>query len=118
MAVVDVVGGELDDGAGFDIATWRDVVGDAGGHRAEGFAITVVVGVDEADGQLGAHGGDELADFTGLVGAQGELLVDLWSDGAVGVVPGVVDAALDEVAEPGLGEEVVDVGLAERWRRR
>ena len=40
--VSDVFCGELDDGAGFDVAAWVDVMADAGGHGAEGAALAVV----------------------------------------------------------------------------
>ena len=98
--VADVLGGELDDRAGLDGAAGGDVVADAGGHRAERLALVVVVGVDDGDGQLGAHVDDELADAPGLFRGEGEFRVDFRADGTVGVIPGVVDAALDEAAEP------------------
>ena len=68
---VDIFFGELDDGAGFDVAAGADVVADAGGHGAEGLALVVVVGVDEGDGGFGALFDDEFADAEELVGSEG-----------------------------------------------
>jgi hypothetical protein len=48
-----------------------------------------------------------------LGGGKGELFVDLGADGAVGVIPGVVDTHVDEFLQPLAGEEVIDIGLAE-----
>ena len=89
------------------------MVADAIGHGAERLALVVVVGIDDGDGQLGPHVDDEAAHLGDLIRREGELGADLGPDGAVGVIPGVVDAHVDEAAQPGLGEEVVDVRLAE-----
>ena len=89
------------------------MVADAVGHGAEGLAVVIVVGVHDGDGHLGAHVDDEFAHLGDLLGREGEVGADLGADGAVGVIPGVVHAHVDESAQPFLGEEVVDVGLAE-----
>ena len=113
VAGADAFLGELDDGAGLDGAGGADVVADAIGHGAERLALVVVVGIDDGDGQLGPHVDDEAAHLGDLIRREGELGADFRPDGAVGVIPGVVDAHVDEAAQPGLGEEVVDVRLAE-----
>src|SRR6185503_7813978 len=43
VVVADGFGGELDDGAGFDVAARADVVTHAGGHGAEGLALVVPI---------------------------------------------------------------------------
>jgi len=69
--VADIFACELDDGAGFDVAAWADVVADACGHGAEGLTFVIVVGVDDGDGDGGAFFDDEAADAGDLVGSEG-----------------------------------------------
>ena len=85
---------------------------DAGGHRTKRLAVVVVVGVDDGDGHLRPSLDHELADADELVRTQGELRVHLRSDWPVSVIPDVVHAALDEFLQPLLGQEFVDVRLA------
>jgi hypothetical protein len=47
--VANVLGGELDDGAGLDAAGGSDMMADAGAHGAERLALVIVVGVDDGD---------------------------------------------------------------------
>ena len=114
--VADVLGGKLDDGAGLDVAFRPDVVGDAGAHRAEGFAVASVVGVHDADGHLRPHLDDEAADLDELLGSERELGVHLRPDGAEGVKPDVVRAKFDQLSQPLLGAKVADIGLAHARR--
>ena len=66
-----------------------------------------------AMGGFGALSTTKLRTCRDLLGREGEFGVDLRADGAVGVIPGVVDARVDERAQPRFVEQVVDVGLAE-----
>ena len=112
-SVADILGGELNDGAGFDCAGRGNVVRDPVGHGAEGFAFSVVVGVDDAERQLHTHIHDKFTDAAGLLRGEREILIRLWPNGAVGVIPGVVNATIDQLSQPRFGEEIVDIGAAE-----
>ena len=85
-------------------------------HGAEGFSFTVVVGIDDPDGEFDPHVNDKFANLKGLLRSEGQLVMNLWSDGTVSVIPGVVNAAIDQLAQPFLGEKVVDVRLAKACR--
>ena len=111
-AVADGLGRELDDRAGLDVPAGADVMADAGRHRAERLALIVPVRVDDGDRQPRPHLHDEAADGEHLLGPQRQLRVRLRADHAVGVEPDVVDAHLDQPAQPGFGHEL-DVGLAD-----
>src|SRR5690606_19674731 len=52
-------------------------------------------------------------DAPGLFGREGESFVRLRTDRTIGVIPSIMNAPVDQLAQPGLGEEVVDVALAE-----
>ena len=116
--VADIVGSELDNRTRLNASVWRDVVADAGRHWAECFTVVIVVGIDEGDWKLGSHVDDELPNLACLIRAQCEFLMDLWANRAVGVIPGVVDPAIDQSAQPLLSEQIVDVGLAQARRKR
>ena len=105
--------GELNDRTRLQSARGADVMADSGGHGAEGLAIVIVIGIDDGDWHLSAHAGDEAPHFRDLVGAQGELVVDLRSHGPVGVIPGVMNAHVDEFLQPLAAEQIINVGLAE-----
>ena len=110
--VADVFRGELDDGAGLDVAARADVMRDAVAHRAERLAAVIVVGVNHRDGHLCAHLDDEAAHAHELIRAQRERGIHLRADGAVGVIPHVMRADFDQLAQPFLGAEFVNVRLA------
>lgn len=108
----DVFGGKLDDRAGLQATSGSDMMADTGGHGAEGLPVVVIVGIHDRDGHLAAHLGDEAPDLGDLIGCQRQLFIDLRADGTVGVIPGVVDAHIDELLQPVTREEVIDIALA------
>ena len=93
------------------------MVTDAVGCGTQSFAIAVVVGVNDAEREFHPHVDHELANPAGLFGREGEFLMNLRSNRPVGVIPGVVNAAIDQRAQPVLGQEIVDVRLAEAGRQ-
>ena len=111
--VVDVFFGKLDDRAGLDVTTRADVVADARSHGAEGLAFVVVVGVYDGNGGFGALLDDKFPHLDQLIRTQGQFRRDFGPDGAVGVIPRVVDAPVDQAVQPFFREEIVNIGLAE-----
>ena len=65
-----------------------------------------------AIGSLRAHLHDEASQTADLIGPERELGRWVRTDHAVGVEPDVVNAHVDQAAQPGLAHQVVDVGLA------
>ena len=116
VAITNVVGGKLNDGARLDGSARGDVMTDAGGHRTQRLSVTIVVGIDEPDGQLGPHFDHEAAHLFDLFWAQRQLFIHVGTDDAVGMVPGVVHTALNQGAEPIFRQAGVDIGLAETGR--
>ena len=113
LAVADRFGRKLDGRAGFNIAIGRDMVADARRRGAQRIAIVIPVGIDQHDGFLAPHLHEESAKADDLLCGQRQLSVGALACGAIDVVPGVEDVAVDEFVEVFLGEQVVDIGLAE-----
>ena len=111
--VADVFLGELNDRARLDCAPRADVMADASRGRAKRLTVVHVIRIDHGDRFLGAHFHNKLANLELLLGREAELLIGLWADGAVGVVPCVHHPEIDEFIEPFLTQEIVDVGLAQ-----
>lgn len=112
-SIVDRLGGELDDGARLDIAGRSDVVREAGHGGAEGLALSVVVGIDDDDWFVDARVDDELAHAAEFFGGEGEFGRAFGSNHAVDVEPAVHDSHGDEFVDPGIAEEVIDIGFAD-----
>lgn len=89
---------------------------DAGRHRTQRLPVTVVISVDQPDGQLSPHFDDEAAHLFDLFRAQRQLFIHIRADDAVGVVPSVVHAAFNQGAEPIFRQAGIDIGLAETGR--
>ena len=65
---------ELDDGARLDVAPGVDVVGDAGGRRAQGLALAIEICVDDDDRLLRISTTKCVA-LELLLGSQGQLRI-------------------------------------------
>ena len=110
--VVDIFLGELDYRARLDGAPRADVMADAGGGGAQRLAVVHIIGVDERERFFAAHVDDELAYLDLLLGREAKLLAGLGAYGAVGVIPRVHHAEVDEFVEPLFAQQVVEVVLA------
>ncbi len=110
--VVNALHRELNDRARLDVPARADVVADSRGHRAKRLASVIVICIDNPDGHLCAHANDEATHPNQLVGGQRQLEVRLRADRPVRVIPHVMHAAGDEFAQPLLGEQFVNVRLA------
>ena len=113
LAIVNGFPRELNDRARLDVAVRADVMAHAGRHRAERFALVVPVRIDDRDRQTGPHLHDESPHCQHLLGRQRQLGIRLGTDRAIGVEPDIVNAHVDQTAQPALGHQIVDIGLAD-----
>lgn len=107
--VLDVLGGKLNDGTGFDVSLWSDMVTNACRHGAEGIAIVIVISVDDGDRLLRPHVHDKASGLLNLGGAECEIDANLGTDRAIGVIPSIVYPEVDELVEPRFTEQVIDI---------
>ena len=111
--IVNGVGGELNDRAGFDISPGVDVVTESGGGRAEGGAVVVEVGIDDADWFTGTDIDDELASPQLFFGRECEFGIGFRAGDTIDMVPAIHHTHVDEFVDPFFGEQVIDIGFAE-----
>ncbi len=111
--IMNGVGGELNDRAGLDISPGVDVVTESGGGRAEGGAVVVEVGVDDADWFTGTDINDELAGAELFFGREREFGIRFGAGDTIDMVPAIHDPHVDEFVDPFFGEQVIDIGFTE-----
>ncbi len=112
LLIADVLFCKLDDWTRFHVAVRADVVRYPGGHGTERLAVMSVIRVDDTDRHAGAHFHNEPANLDQLFGPEGELGIHVGANGAIGVIPDVVDPLFDQLTEPGFGQQFLDIRLA------
>src|SRR5512141_247655 len=85
---------------------------DTGGHRADRVPAVIPVGIDYGERQAFAHLHDEPAHGEYLLRPQCEFRRGIGADYPVSVEPYVMHAHADQIAQPCLADEIIDVRLA------
>ena len=97
---MDRFGGELNDGARFDVTPWADVVRETSRRRANRIAVSVIIGIDDDDWFFGSHVDDELSSLALLLGRQRQVFARVRTHRSINVKPAVHYAHLDEAVDP------------------
>ena len=111
--ITDIFFCKLDDRARFNGAPRADVMADAGGCRAQRLTVGHIIGINNGDGFLGAHLHHKLSNLELLFRSEAKLFVGIRADGAIGVIPGVHHAQINEVIQPAFLQEIINIVLAQ-----
>ena len=92
------------------------MVANARSHGAQGLPVVIVISINNRDRLLRPHAGDEATRLRDLIRAQGQLGADLRADGAIRVIPSVMDPHGDELVQPSFVQQVIEICLAQARR--